>query len=95
MAGSGADRSVVKVTAPDGLGLLELISRWFAEHGVSIEAAEITTRDGIATDRFLVTGECEPSALAAYLSRRPAPPWTRLHLPRCRWLARPASRVLG
>jgi pimeloyl-ACP methyl ester carboxylesterase/predicted amino acid-binding ACT domain protein len=88
MAGSGADRSIVKVTAPDGLGLLEAISRWFAEHGVSIEAAEITTQDGIATDRFLVTGECEPSALAAYLSRRAAPPWRRLRLNRCRWLTR-------
>ena len=46
---------------PDGLGLLEAISRWFAEHDVSIEAAEITTHDGTATDRFLVNGAFEPS----------------------------------
>ena len=78
----------VKVTAPDGIGLLEAISRWFAERGVSIEAAEITTRDGTATDRFLVDGEFDPSALASHLSRAPGSPWSRLRHPRCRWLAR-------
>jgi pimeloyl-ACP methyl ester carboxylesterase/predicted amino acid-binding ACT domain protein len=88
VAGGGPGRSVVKVTAPDGIGLLEAISRWFAEHGVSIEAAEITTRDGTATDRFLVEGEFESSALASQLSRAPAAPWNRLRLPRCRGLAR-------
>lgn len=79
---SGPSRSVVKVTGPDGLGLLEAISRWFAEHGVSIEAAEITTHDGTATDRFLVNGAFEPSALASHLSRPPASPWCRFQLPR-------------
>ena len=43
MGQSGPDRSVVKVIAPDGLGLLEATSRWLAERGVSIEAAEVTT----------------------------------------------------
>jgi UTP:GlnB (protein PII) uridylyltransferase len=64
---------------------LEAISRWFAEHGVSIEAAEIATRGGTATDRFLVDGEFEPSALATYLSRRSTSTWDRLFLHRCRW----------
>ena len=71
---------MVKVTGPDGLGLLEAIGRWFADHGVSIEAAEIPTHDGTATDRFLVNGAFEPSALANHLSRPPASPWRRLHL---------------
>ena len=66
------------MTAPDGLGLLEAIARWLAERGLSIEAAEITTRDGVANDRFLVDGEFDPSALAHHLSRRPASPWSRL-----------------
>jgi pimeloyl-ACP methyl ester carboxylesterase/glycine cleavage system regulatory protein len=92
-SGSGPGRSVVRVTAPDGLGLLEAISRWFAGHGVSIEAAEIATRAGIATDRFLVRGEFEPSELATCLSRAPASAWDRLRLHRCRWLARPSSHI--
>ncbi|MET0324642.1 MAG: alpha/beta fold hydrolase, partial [Ilumatobacteraceae bacterium] len=36
---SGADQTLVKVTAPDGLGLLETIGRWLAERGISIAAA--------------------------------------------------------
>ena len=76
---SGPRRSVVKVTGPDGLGFLEAISRWFAEHGVSIEAAEITTHDGTATDRFLVNGAVrtdralEPPEPATGMSVAPSP----------------------
>jgi pimeloyl-ACP methyl ester carboxylesterase/predicted amino acid-binding ACT domain protein len=61
-------RSIVKVTAPDGIGLLEAVSRWFAERGVSIDAAEVTTTDGTATDRFLVAGYFDPTVLAGHLS---------------------------
>jgi predicted amino acid-binding ACT domain protein len=61
-------RSIVKVTAPDGIGLLEAISRWFAERGVSIDAAEVTTSDGTATDRFLVDGGFDPTMLVEHLS---------------------------
>ena len=68
-AESGPHRTLVKVTAPDRLGLLETVSRWFAERDISIEAAEITTLEGIATDRFLVDGEFEPAELADHLSR--------------------------
>ena len=56
---------------------------WFAEQGVSIEAAEITTRDGVATDRFLVDGEFDPSALANHLSPAPSLPFDRVRLPAC------------
>ncbi|MDQ1426095.1 MAG: hypothetical protein QOD72_3593, partial [Acidimicrobiaceae bacterium] len=84
-AGSGPGRSIVKVVAPDGLGLLEAISGWFSEHAVSIEAAEIATREGIATDRFLVDGEFEPSELAGALSRAPTSAWDRLRVHRCHW----------
>ena len=79
---SGPDQSTVTVTGPDGLGLLEAIGRWFAGHGVNIEAAEILTHDGTATDRFLVSGTFEPSALANHLSRPRVSPWRRLHLDR-------------
>ena len=58
-ADGGDDRTLVKVTAPDGLGLLETISRWFAERDISIVAAEITTDGGTARDRFLIDGELD------------------------------------
>jgi pimeloyl-ACP methyl ester carboxylesterase/predicted amino acid-binding ACT domain protein len=79
---AGPGRSVVNVRGPDALGLLEAISRWFAENGVSIEAAEITTHDGTAVDRFLINGAFEPPALASHLSRSAASPWRRFQLPR-------------
>jgi pimeloyl-ACP methyl ester carboxylesterase/predicted amino acid-binding ACT domain protein len=78
--------SMVTVTAPDAIGLLEAISRWFADHRVSVEAAEIATHDGVATDRFLVTGEFDPADLAAQLSADPRSPWS--WLPRCGCLRR-------
>ena len=80
VAENSADRTLVKVTAPDGLGLLETISRWFAQHDISIEAAEVSTRRGIATDRFLIDGELEPTALADHLSRPATSPWRLVHL---------------
>ena len=90
-----AGQSVVKVTAPDGIGLLAAISRWLAERGLNIQAAEIMTRDGMATDRFLVDGDFDAAALQAHLTRRgSASPWTRagpLLLPGPR--AAPASRA--
>ena len=79
---SGSGRTLVTVTAPDGLGLLEAVSRWFAERGVSIEAAEIATRHRMATDRFRVVGEFDPAELAAHLSWQPDPPRIRLPVPR-------------
>ncbi len=78
---SGADRTLVKVTAPDGLGLLETISRWFADHDINIESAEITTRRGMATDRFLIAGDVETAALAKHLSRPSPAPWKLRHGP--------------
>ena len=79
---AGPDRSVVSVSGPDALGLLEAISRWLAEHDVSIDAAEITTHDGTAVDRFLIEGAFEPSALASHLSRSASSPWHRLQVAR-------------
>ena len=62
---AGSDRSIVKVTAPDGIGLLEGIARWLSDHGVSIEAARVATRAGTAADTFLVRGAVDGDALAA------------------------------
>ena len=64
---------------------------------MSIEAAEITTHDGTAVDRFLINGAFEPSALASHLSRSAASPWRRLQLaaPWPARLDRPLRRQSG
>ena len=68
VTGEGDGRSVVRVTAPDRIGLLSAVCRWFADNGVSVEAASISTVDGIAKDVFLVDGDCDVDALARQLS---------------------------
>ena len=78
IVGGGPGLGVVNVTAPDQIGLLEAISRWLTDHGVSIEAASITTSSspggtGAAKDSFVVSGEFDPAELAAHLTRRNAP----------------------
>ena len=74
--GPTADRSLVRVSAPDQLGLLWAICRWFADHDVSIESVHATTVDGAAEDTFVVTGTCDADELGAHLSR-PALRWLR------------------
>jgi pimeloyl-ACP methyl ester carboxylesterase/glycine cleavage system regulatory protein len=68
--GTEPDRSLVRVRAPDQVGLLAEICRWFADHGLSIESVHAATDDAVARDVFLVTGECDASALAAHLDGR-------------------------
>ncbi len=70
VSGEGDGRSVVRVLAPDRIGLLSAVCRWFADHQVSVEAASISTVDGVAKDVFLVSGECDVAALAEHLSAR-------------------------
>jgi pimeloyl-ACP methyl ester carboxylesterase/predicted amino acid-binding ACT domain protein len=89
LAGAGPGPSIVRVTAPDQVGLLEAISRWFAAHGVGIIAAEIATRGRTATDRFVVDGDFDHAALAAHLSG-PRRSSLRLRRPACRTLHSPA-----
>ena len=67
VTGEGDGRSVVQVTAPDRIGLLSAVCRWFADNDVSVEAASISTVDGIAKDVFLVDGDCDVEALARRL----------------------------
>jgi predicted amino acid-binding ACT domain protein len=68
-SGAGPGTSIVRVTAPDDVGLLSAICRWFADHDLSIEAAGIATVDGMASDVFLVDGECDTADLELHLSR--------------------------
>lgn len=77
LTGEGDGRSVVRVTAPDGLGLLSTVTRWFADHGLSVEAASISTIDGTAKDVFLVDGDCDTRELERHLSGRSRCPLAR------------------
>ena len=72
--GSGLGTTIVRVTAPDNIGLLSVICRWFADHGVSVEAAAIATDDAVANDVFLLDGDCDTKQLALHLSGPPATP---------------------
>lgn len=67
--GETGESSFVRVTAPDRPGLLHAICRWFTDHGLSIEAADVSTADGIARDTFLVTGDVDIDDLNAFLGR--------------------------
>ena len=68
LTGAGDGHSVVRVTAPDRIGLLSAVCRWFADQGVSVEAANVTTFDGIAKDSFVVEGTCDVDGLVHSLS---------------------------
>jgi pimeloyl-ACP methyl ester carboxylesterase/predicted amino acid-binding ACT domain protein len=79
--GQDGGRAIVRVAAPDQIGLLHAICRWFADHGVAIESASVSTDVDRAGDTFVVVGPCDPDALAATLSAR-----------RPRWAARSSER---
>jgi pimeloyl-ACP methyl ester carboxylesterase/predicted amino acid-binding ACT domain protein len=65
--GMDTDRNLVRVTAPDHVGLLWRVCEWFAAHNVSIESVDASTTDGIAHDVFLVSGAFDPSDLVEHL----------------------------
>jgi len=66
--GAGTDRSLVRLTASDHLGLLWAVSDWFAGHGVTIESLDASTSAGVAHDVFLVSGAFDASALTRHLT---------------------------
>ena len=59
---------MVEVSAPDSVGLLWAICRWFADHDITIASAHACTNYGMADTAFIVHGSCDPDALAGYLS---------------------------
>jgi hypothetical protein len=54
-------------------GLLSAVCRWFADQGVSIEAADIETAHGTANDVFLVDGDCPIDDLFDLVRWAPTP----------------------
>lgn len=73
LARSG-DRTFVRVIGPDQPGFLAHVCRWFADAGHSIEAADIGSSGAVASDVFLVDGECDSAALEAHLTGHAAGP---------------------
>jgi pimeloyl-ACP methyl ester carboxylesterase/glycine cleavage system regulatory protein len=67
--GTDGDRSMVRVTAPDQLGLLSALCRWFAAQDANIESLHARTTDGVADDTFLVVGYVVGDALAGHLEQ--------------------------
>ena len=58
---------MISVVAPDQMGLLATICRWFADAGTNIEAAWITG-ESEANDVFVVSGEVDCAALERHLT---------------------------
>ena len=58
---------LVSIRAPDQLGMLWAICRWFADHHVNIESMSATTNAGSAVDTFIVSGEFDTDELAAHI----------------------------
>jgi glycine cleavage system regulatory protein len=65
--GTDGDRSMVRVTARDQLGLLSALCRWFAAQGAIIESLHARTAAGVADDTFLVVGHVDGDALVRFL----------------------------
>ena len=68
--GSQPERTLVRVSAPDQIGLLSAICHWFADHELSVESLHAAIDGDLAHDVFLVTGACSAPELAVHLSRR-------------------------
>ena len=58
------------MSAPDQIGLLSTICRWFADNNLSVESVHATTDGKMARDVFLINGNCRAADLARHLSRR-------------------------
>ncbi|MDQ1510567.1 MAG: hypothetical protein QOG50_2411 [Actinomycetota bacterium] len=67
--GSRAERTLVRVSAPDQVGLLSAICHWFADHDLSVESLHAAIDGETARDVFLVTGACSAQELSNHLSR--------------------------
>jgi UTP:GlnB (protein PII) uridylyltransferase len=61
-------RTLVRVSAPDRVGLLWAIAAWFAEHDCNIEVARVGGDGTTVDDTFVVEGTVSASDLAEYLS---------------------------
>ncbi len=73
----GSGRAMVQVEAPDTIGLLCAIAGQLNEQGVNIEAARLSSEEGMAKDAFIVEGTVNTERLLEALSvtgAKSAPP---------------------
>jgi predicted amino acid-binding ACT domain protein len=63
-----AARTLVRVGAPDRVGLLWGLTAWFASRGCNIEVAKVESDGAMADGTFVVDGDVDAEALATYLS---------------------------
>ena len=66
------DRVLVTVTAPDRIGLLWAIAKWFEMNDCNVEVVRARVVDGRAEGTFIVAGTVDAAALSTALSDRPA-----------------------
>jgi len=62
------NRTLVRLRAPDRVGLLWATARWLADHDANIEIARLWSAHGIAEGTLIVDGRVDAEALAAHLS---------------------------
>jgi pimeloyl-ACP methyl ester carboxylesterase len=75
VTGAGTGGTVIRVRAPDQLGLLAATCRWIADQGATIQSAHIATRGGKVDDVFVIDGDLDTTVLERHLSeQRNAPP---------------------
>ncbi len=69
VTGAAEGTSIVRVTAPDRVGLLATICRWFADHEISVESAGVETIGRSACDVFVIRGAFDPGSMVEDLAR--------------------------
>src|SRR4051812_35997155 len=66
---------IVRLEAPDQIGLLWATAKWFEEHGCNIEATHIDTDGTTARGTLLVVGDVDSTSLATAIGGVPALAW--------------------
>ena len=69
---AAGDRVLVTVKAPDRVGLLWALAKWFEVNDCNVEVARARVVDGVAEGTFVVDGVVDPMALSAALTDRPS-----------------------
>jgi pimeloyl-ACP methyl ester carboxylesterase len=68
--GTGPGQTLLRVSAPDHVGLLWAICRWLTGRGLSIDSLHAATDEEMARDVFLLSGHATIGDLAGHLSGR-------------------------
>ena len=66
---------IVRLEAPDQIGLLWAVAKWFEEHDCNIEATHLDTDGTTVRGTLLVVGEVDSTTLATAIGGVPAHSW--------------------